>query len=79
MAWGLSGPEFKLTHYLMAGKIDILDEFGLRYFKACSDADVLAMLKFAFFDEAYCTKIERLDAEPGYVSSWTLVKKWGAC
>lgn len=42
-------------------------------FKACSDADALQLLLYTIMDEAYCLRLERLDAKPGYVSTWTPV------
>lgn len=39
-------------------------------FKACSDQDAWKILLYTVMDEAWCVRLERLDAKPGYVSQW---------
>ena len=63
----------KVVRQTNARTYQIVDEAGT-LFKACSDKDALNILLYNVMDEAYCLRLERLDAKPGYASNWTLVK-----
>lgn len=57
-------------------------KYSSALFKACSDQDAWSIAVPAWQQNknlGFCLLLERLDAKPGYVSAWTLVKQSNDC